>query len=169
MKKKIYEIQVKSEIQPPLDSNFNFVATHGQLTSNSRATANLKPFAEISTLSQSDSYPTLFAIPLWVRYLKKEVQGFLQTLENSQGLSSNHSIIPKTLADRLLSNLDQYFTWGENNVFRSDSLTMKALYLSCQISFLQPEDLQAIRTNLTPEFRSLKVTSFFEAFLMTPL
>ena len=95
MKKNFYEIQVKSEIQPPLDSNFNFVATHGQLTSNSRATANLKPFAEISTLSQSDSYPTLFAIPLWVRYLKKEVQGFLQTLENSQGLSSNHSIIPK--------------------------------------------------------------------------
>ena len=29
-KKKIYEIQVKSEIQPPLDSNFNFVATHSR-------------------------------------------------------------------------------------------------------------------------------------------
>lgn len=138
------------------DSDFVQLVIPHWLTSNflSTLSAILKPFAEISTLSQSDSYPTLFAIPLWIRYLKAELQHVQQTL--------TIQTVHKTLADRLLSNLEHYFYTSENNVFRSDSLPMKALYLSCQITFLQPEDLKAIRNHLIPEFRSLKLHQSLE-------
>ena len=140
------------------DSDFSQLLIPQWLTSNflSTLSAILKPFAEISTLSQSDSYPTLFAIPLWIRFLKAELQNVLQTIEGSTGVPLFQSI-HKTLADRLMSNLEHYFYSSENNVFRSDSLPMKALYLSCKITFLHQEDLKAIRAHLIPEFRALKL------------
>lgn len=140
------------------DPDFSCLNIPHWLSNNflSGLTAILKPFAEISTLSQAESYPTLFAIPLWIRYLKRELEGFLAIIQESLGLTSNQ-LIHKTLAERLLSNMEHYFNEGENSVFRSDSLTMKALYLSCKITFLTPEDLQRIRENLIPEFRALKL------------
>jgi len=119
----------------------------------------LKPFKEVSKLSQSCSFPTLSFVPLWMRYLNQELESFSQQMQDSGS-------IPALLCHELREQLKHYFmhpTNEGNNVFKPQSIYIKSLFFSCRITWMSETELAITRGLLVPIFKQTPVDPVLQA------
>lgn len=118
--------------------------------------AILKPFKEVSMLSQSCSFPTLYCVPLWTRYLNLELGRLAEQLETP-------SSIPAILCHSLQEQLRYYLTNPTiegNNVLKPQSIYIKALFFCCRIDWMSETELAVTRGLLIPIFKEMKPDPF---------
>ena len=103
----------------------------------------LKPFHDVTKLCQATEYPTLFQVPLWLRYLKKSLQEF-----GSQHRGDDWDY----LVCLLDGGLDKYF----DDVASAQSLYAKSSFMAMRCPWMSESSLLETAASLAAEFSHLQ-------------
>ena len=102
----------------------------------------LKPFKNISSLSQASTYPTLWLVRGWVQTLRDHITGMNLALPPGK---------MKTVTGLFLANLDQYF----NELNDPQGVYMKTSFLSLKMTGITRENKKILLKSLAREYLSM--------------